>query len=244
MTLYVVGLGPGAGAGMTAQARAVLEACQVIVGYTAYINLVRADYPNKELLSTPMRSEVERCRMAIERAASGEDVAMVCSGDPGVYGMASLCLELAEDHPALDIEVIPGVTAATSGAALLGAPLTHDFAVISLSDLLTPWETIERRLSCAAKADFVICLYNPASRKRTDHLRRACDVLLRELPATRCCGVVRNIGREGEQALVLTLGELREYQADMFTTVFIGNQQTRVIRERLVTPRGYLQRED
>ena len=186
MTLYVVGLGPGAGAGMTAQARAVLEACQVIVGYTAYINLVQADYPNKELLSTPMRSEVERCRMAIERAASGEDVAMVCSGDPGVYGMASLCLELAEDHPALDIEVIPGVTAATSGAALLGAPLTHDFAVISLSDLLTPWETIERRLLCAAKADFVICLYNPASRKRTDHLRRACDVLLRELPAT-CC---------------------------------------------------------
>ena len=132
MTLFVVGLGPGAGAGMTAQARAVLEACRVFVGYTAYINLVQADYPNKELLSTPMRSEAERCRMAIERAVSGEDVAMVCSGDPGVYGMASLCLELAEDHPALDIEVIPGVTAATSGAALLGAPLTHDFAVISL----------------------------------------------------------------------------------------------------------------
>ena len=239
MTLYVVGLGPGAGAGMTAQARAVLEACQVIVGYTAYINLVRADYPNKELLSTPMRSEVERCRMAIERAVSGEDVAMVCSGDPGVYGMASLCLELAEDHPALDIEVIPGVTAATSGAALLGAPLTHDFAVISLSDLLTPWETIERRLDAAASADFCIAIYNPSSVRRADYLRRACEILLRHKRPDTLCGAVRNIGREGETAELMPLSALADYRADMFTTVFVGNDRTREIDGKMVTPRGY-----
>ena len=239
MTLYVVGLGPGAGAGMTAQARAVLEAFQVIVGYTAYINLVRADYPNKELLSTPMRSEVERCRMAIERAVSGEDVAMVCSGDPGVYGMASLCLELAEDHPALDIEVIPGVTAATSGAALLGAPLTHDFAVISLSDLLTPWETIERRLDAAASADFCIAIYNTSSVKRADYLRRACEILLRHKRPDTLCGAVRNIGREGEEAELMSLSALADYRADMFTTVFVGNDRTREIDGKMVTPRGY-----
>lgn len=239
MTLYIVGLGPGGGAGMTAQAREALQASSLIVGYTAYIELIRGEFPGKELLSTPMRSELERCRLALERAEAGQDVAMVCSGDPGIYGMASPCLELAEEYPGVRIELVPGVTAAASGAALLGAPLTHDFAVISLSDLLTPWETIERRLACAAQADFVICLYNPASHKRPGHLRRACELLLRELPAERPCGVVRNIGREGEESLVLTLAELREYPADMFTTVFVGNSQTRVLGDRLVTPRGY-----
>lgn len=177
--------------------------------------------------------------MALE-LAKDEDVALICSGDPGVYGMAGLCWELAENYPDVSLEVIPGVTAALGGAAALGAPLGHDFAVLSLSDLLTPWEEIELRLESAARAGFVLCLYNPASRHRPDHLRRACEILLRVLPPDTPCGFVRNLGREGEQIQLLSLEELRTAQVDMFTTVFIGTRRTKVIRGRLVTPRGYL----
>lgn len=241
MKLYIVGLGPGGGKDLTLRAREVLDSCGLIVGYTAYIDLIKGDYPEKQFLSTPMRREEERCRMAIQ-AAQGQDVAMVCSGDPGVYGMASLCYELAGEYPPIEIEVIPGVTAATGGAAVLGAPLTHDFAVISLSDLMTPMEKIEARLDYAARADFVLCIYNPSSRKRSDYLQRACDILLRSKSQDTPCGYVKNIGRKGEQAVILTLKELREAKVDMFTTVFVGNQQTAVIDGKLVTPRGYLQR--
>ncbi len=179
--------------------------------------------------------------MAIQ-AAQKEDVAMVCSGDPGVYGMASLCYELAAEYPPIEIEVIPGVTAAMGGAAVLGAPLTHDFAVISLSDLMTPLEKIEKRLTCAAEADFVLCIYNPSSRKRRGYLRRACELVMEHRSPETPCGYVKNIGRDGETAVILTLKELAEAKVDMFTTVFIGNSQTCVINRKLVTPRGYLQR--
>ena len=181
--------------------------------------------------------------MALEAAAGGRMVAMVCSGDPGVYGMAGLLFELAGEFPGVSIEVVPGVSAATGGAAVLGAPLMHDWCTISLSDLLTPWETIERRLVAAAEADFVISLYNPASHKRPDYLQRACDILLAHKNPATVCGTVRNIGREGEEAHVTTLAELRDMPVDMFTTVFIGNSQTIEIDGRMVTPRGYLQRE-
>lgn len=241
MKLFIVGLGPGGGEDLTLRARAALEECTVLAGYTTYIDLIREDYPEKRILSTPMRREEERCRLAIQ-AAWEENVAMVCSGDPGVYGMASLCYELAQEYPPIEIEVVPGVTAATGGAAVLGAPLTHDFAVISLSDLMTPMEKIEARLDAAARADFVLCVYNPSSRKRSDYLRRACDILLRSKSPDTPCGYVRNIGRKGEEAVVLPLRALREAQVDMFTTVFVGNSQTRVINGKLVTPRGYLQR--
>ena len=244
MKLTIVGLGPGGGADLTGRAREALQEAELIVGYTTYIRLIREDFPEQELLATGMRKEEDRCRMAIEQAASGRRVAMVCSGDPGVYGMASLCMELAQSQaPELEIQVIPGVTAATGGAALLGAPLNHDFAVISLSDLLTPWETIERRLRLAAQGDFALCLYNPASKTRTDHLRRACEILLEVLPPETTCGMVRSIGREGESRRILTLEQLKEAPCDMLTTVYVGNSSTRVIGERLVTPRGYLQRE-
>ena len=153
--------------------------------------------------------------------------------------MASPALEAAEAYPQLDIEVVPGVTAACSGAALLGAPLSHDFAVISLSDLLTPWPLIEKRLACAAEADFVLCLYNPSSKKRADYLRRACEIVRRFRQAETPAGVVREIGRAGESHALMTLEELQEYRADMFTTVFIGNSQTKILNGRLVTPRGY-----
>jgi len=241
MKLTVVGLGPGAGRDLTGRAREALEDASLIVGYTAYIDLIRADFPGKRMESTGMRREADRCRAAVEAAVSGETVAVVCSGDAGVYGMAGLIHEIARDYPPIEIEVVPGVTAACGGAALLGAPLSHDFAAVSLSDLLTPWETIEKRLRAAAAGDFVLCLYNPRSHGREDYLRRACDILLEagKSPET-VCGFVQNIGRAGERAVTLTLQALRESrEPDMFTTVFIGNSQTALIRGKMVTPRGY-----
>ena len=245
MKVTVIGLGPGGGADLTGRARAALEECDLLVGYTAYIDLVKEDFPDKETLSTGMRREVDRCRAAVEAALTGKSVAVVCSGDSGVYGMAGLIYEVAQEYDPIDIEVVPGITAACGGAAVLGAPLTHDFAVVSLSDLLTPWEKIEARLTAAARADFVLCLYNPASKSRPDYLRRACDILLAagKSPDT-VCGTVRNIGRAGEEAHILTLGQLRDTQVDMFTTVFVGNSQTKVLGGKMVTPRGYLQREN
>ena len=237
--LYVVGLGPGGSRWMTWEARAALEQAEVLCGYTVYLDLVRGEFPDKEYFSTPMTQEIERCRAALERARSGRTTALVCSGDAGVYGMAGPVLELAPQFPEVEIQVVPGVTAALAGAAVLGAPLMHDFAVLSLSDLLTPWEVIRRRLELAAQGDFVLCLYNPSSRRRRDHLRMACDIVLAHRGPETVCGWVRNAGRAQEEHQVLTLGELREAQVDMFTTVFIGSAATRRIGDRMVTPRGY-----
>lgn len=237
--IYVTGLGPGAADQMTVQAQKVLEQCPVIIGYTVYIDLIRGQYPDKVFLSTPMRKEADRCRLAFEEAEKGQDVAMVCSGDAGIYGMAGLICEIGKDYPDVGIEIVPGITAASGGAAVLGAPLMHDFAVISLSDLLTPWEKIESRLRAAAESDFVICLYNPSSKKRADYLAKACDIILESRGAETVCGTVRNIGREGESYEILPLGRLRDAQVDMFTTVFIGNSNTMELNGRMVTPRGY-----
>ena len=228
---------------MTQEALTVLDSCDVIVGYTVYLNLLGERFLGKTFLSTPMRQEVERCRMCYAEAKKGKRVALICSGDAGIYGMAGPILELGEKHPEVEIEVIPGITAALSGGAVLGAPLMHDFAVISLSDLLTPWETIENRLDAAAKTDFSICLYNPSSRKRADYLKRACEIFLRYKSEDTVCGIVKNIGRDGETKKVMTLAELKDYEADMFTTVFIGNSRTEKSvlggQNWMVTPRGY-----
>lgn len=237
--LTVVGIGPGNKKGMTDAALAALRDAEVLCGYTKYIELVAPLFPDKPVISTGMTKEVERCHLALQAVSRGQTVALVSSGDAGVYGMAGLIYELAADYPPLDIEVVPGVSAAMAGAALLGAPLTHDFAVVSLSDLLTPWERIEKRLAAAAIADFVLCLYNPASKRRRDYLQKACDILLRHKAADTACGWARNIGREGEAWGILSLQALREYEADMFTTIFIGNSQTYAIKGKLVTPRGY-----
>ena len=238
--IYVVGIGPGKAQFMTAQARQALEEAEVLCGYTVYVELVAPLFPGKETYTTPMTKELDRCRWALQTAASGKTVALVCSGDPGVYGMAAPLLQLAPDYPDVEVEVVAGVTAALSGAAVLGAPLGHDFCVISLSDLLTPWAVIEKRLQCAAQGNFAICLYNPSSRKRADYLQKACDILLAygKAPET-VCGWVRNIGREGQEKQLLTLGELRSAQLDMFTTVFIGSAGTRNIQGNMVTARGY-----
>ena len=237
--IYVTGLGPGAADQMTIRARKVLEKCPVIIGYTVYIDLIREEFPDKTFLSTPMRKEADRCRMAFEEAQKGRDVAMVCSGDSGIYGMAGLICEIGKDYPDVGIEIVPGITAASGGAAVLGAPLMHDFAVISLSDLLTPWEKIERRVRAAAEADFVICIYNPSSKKRADYLKKACEMILEFRRPETVCGIVRNIGRDGETYEILSLEQLRDTQVDMFTTVFIGNSNTMELNGRMVTPRGY-----
>lgn len=234
----MIGIGSGAADGMTAEASAVLEKCTLIVGYTVYCDLLRPLFPDKEYYTTGMRQEKERVIYALGRSVE-RDTALVCSGDAGVYGMAGLAFELAEDFPETEITVVPGVTAALSGAALLGSPLTNDFAVISLSDLLTPREVIDKRVEGAAAGDFAIVLYNPMSKKRMDNLSRACDIILKYRSAETPCGIASNIGREGESVRILTLGELRDAVTDMFATVFVGNSLTRVIKGRLVTPRGY-----
>lgn len=238
--IYAVGIGPGKPAFMTAQARQALEEAEVLCGYTVYVELIAPLFPGKETYTTPMTKELDRCRWALQTATAGKTVALVCSGDAGVYGMAAPLLQLAADYPDVEVEVVAGVTAALSGAAVLGAPLGHDFCVISLSDLLTPWAVIEKRLQCAAQGDFAICLYNPSSRKRADYLQRACDILLASGKAPETvCGWVRNIGREGQKKQLLTLEELRDVQLDMFTTVFIGSAGTRNIQGNMVTARGY-----
>ena len=242
--VYAVGIGPGGEEFFTQEAKAALERADVIAGYTVYVDLVKDLYPDKETYTTPMKQEIERCRWAIEKASTGKSVAMVCSGDAGVYGMAGLLFELADQYEDVEIEVVAGVTAANSGAAVLGAPLGHDFCLISLSDLLTPWELIEKRLHCAAEADFAICIYNPRSKKRADHLQKACNIMMEHKSPETICGWVKNIGREGQEYNIVKLSELENEPVDMFTTVFIGSATTKVIAGRMVTPRGYEKHED
>ena len=194
--LNVVGIGPGAWNKMTIEAAEALQCSDTIIGYTVYIDLVKEHLPGKEFLSTPMKKEVERCVMAFEEAEKGKTVSMVCSGDAGVYGMSGLMYEVGERYPDVKLRIIPGVTAALGGGAVLGAPLIHDFCLISLSDLLTPMEKIEKRLQAAAEADFCIVLYNPSSHKRKDYLQKACDILLQSRKPDTVCGLVENIGRD------------------------------------------------
>lgn len=237
--LYLVGMGPGDAANMTEAARNVLAEAELLCGYTRYVDLLKPLFPGKRYYSTGMTSELARCRYCLDQASKGICTALVCSGDAGIYGMAGPTLELSGEYPGVEIVVIPGVTAAISGAALLGAPLGHDFCVISLSDRLTDWSVIETRLRCAAEGDFSVCLYNPASLHRQDYLQRACDVLLERKAPETVCGIARNIAREEEQIRILTLKELRDTNVDMFSTVFIGSSSTKRIGDHMVTPRGY-----
>ena len=237
--IYIIGIGPGAEEMMTGEAISALENSDIIIGYTVYVKLLGERFATKEMLTTPMRQETERCKLCFEEAAKGKQVTLICSGDAGIYGLASLMYEIGKEYPETELIVIPGITAASSGAAVLGAPLNHDFCVISLSDLLTPWEKIEKRLVAAAEGDFAIAIYNPSSHKRKDYLMRACDILLRVIEEDRPCGYVENIGRVGTKAVTCTLKELRETQVNMFTTVFIGNSGSELIDGKLITKRGY-----
>ncbi len=239
MKLYIVGFGSGSENGMTVEARTILDNCDVIVGYTVYAELMKQYFPDKEFLTTPMKQEVQRVQLAFEQARNGRITALVCSGDSGVYGMSGLALQVGEQYPDVETEIVAGVTACLSGGAVLGSPLTHDFAVISLSDLMTPMDKILKRVAYASLSDFVIVLYNPSSKKRMDYLQKACDIMLQYKNPETVCGYVKNIGRDGEESHILTLARLRDTQVDMFTTVFIGNSETKVINGRMVTPRGY-----
>ena len=237
--IYVIGIGPGGKENMTYEAIQIFNDVECVVGYKSYIELIREMIADKEVISSGMKKEIERCELCFDIAEQGKKVAIVSSGDAGIYGMAGLLYEMGQGYPEVELEVVPGITAANGGAAVLGAPLMHDFAVISLSDLLTPWEKIEKRIRGAAMADFVICLYNPSSRKRADYLKKACEYILEYQSPDTVCGYVRNIGREGEDAHILTLSELKDTEVDMFTTVYIGNSQTRNVDGKMVTPRGY-----
>lgn len=238
---YVIGIGPGAPEQMTVRAKEALEDADIIAGYGTYIDLVKPLFPEKEYLQNGMTGEVKRCQMALEKAKEGKTVAMISSGDSGIYGMAGLVLELAQGLD-LDIETVPGITAAASGASLLGAPLMHDFAVISLSDRLTEWDLIVKRLNNAAEADFIIVLYNPRSKGRPDHIAKARDIFLQHKAESTPVGIVKNIGRDGETVILTTLGEMNIEDVDMFSTVFIGNRQTYIKDGKMITPRGYLEK--
>ncbi|MDT8419782.1 MAG: cobyric acid synthase [Desulfuromonadales bacterium] len=240
--LWVVGIGPGSAEHMTPAARAAIVDADVVAGYTTYLELIPELIEGKQRLSSGMRQEVERCRLALASAAAGHRVALVCSGDAGVYGMAGLVLELLDGRE-LDIEMVPGVSAVQAAAARLGAPLMHDFAVISLSDLLTPWTLIRQRLDAAGRSDLVVALYNPKSRGRTTQIGEAREILLRHRAPQTPVGIVRNACRPGEQVTVTDLERMADQEIDMFSLVIIGNRSTRIdSRGRMVTPRGYATR--
>ncbi|MCR5012767.1 MAG: precorrin-3B C(17)-methyltransferase [Lachnospiraceae bacterium] len=244
-TLYVVGIGPGGDGDMSIRAIEAIKDSELIVGYTAYIKILKdalkceAWINEKVFFDTGMTGETKRCKYAIEEAVKGRKVSVICTGDAGVYGMASPVFELLGDED-IRVEVIPGITAACSGAAILGAPLSNDFCVISLSDRLTPQEVIEKRLKGAATADFPIVFYNPASKGRPDALRKAVAILKDcGVPETTVCGIAHSIGREGERVTVTDLGRLCDNEVTMSDTVFIGNSLSYEKNGNIVTPRGY-----
>lgn len=239
MKLYAIGIGPGDTEYIAPQAREVIQNSEVIVGYTTYINLISELISNKEVIRTGMKGEIERCEVAISEARKGKKVSVISSGDAGIYGMASLLYELSESFSDIEVVVIPGITAAIAAASILGSPLSNDFSVISLSDLLTPWEVIEQRITAVSQGDMVVCLYNPQSIKRSDYLERACNIFLKYKSPETCCGYVKNALRDNAEHHICTLQQLSKQEVDMFTTVIIGNSSTKIINGKLVTLRGY-----
>ena len=241
--LAVVGIGPGDREHLTFRAMRALEEAEVVVGYHTYLRLLGDLLAGKELVGSGMTREQERCGQAVDLALTGRRVAVVSSGDPGVYGMAGLVLEMAYRlgvAEKLDLEIIPGVTAANAAAALLGAPLMHDYATISLSDLLTPWELIRRRVQMAAEADFILAIYNPSSKKRAYRLREVRDLILCSRPPQTPVGIVRNAYRQEQAVQLSTLSMLSDLPLDMLSLVIVGNSSTKALGRHLVTPRGYV----
>ena len=239
--ISVVGIGPGSLEHLTPKARSEIENADVVIGYGTYVKLIRSIIkPDAEVVSGTMGGEVERAKIAVSKALENHRVVMVSSGDPGVYGMAGVVLEVAAmEKRDVPVDIVPGVTAATAAASKLGAPIVSDFAVISLSDLLTPWEKIERRLKAAASADFAIVLYNPKSEGRVEPLTKACQIMLKHMSPETPVGIVKQTGREGEEVTVTTLKELLNADIDMVTTIIIGNTATKIVNGKMVTARGY-----
>jgi precorrin-3B C17-methyltransferase len=237
-----VGIGPGDIEHMTTRAQTVWDEVDVVAGYKTYIDLIRSLLSDKQVVSTGMRQEIDRCREVVKFALEGHRVALVSSGDAGVYGMAGILIECMKEANCLEmpLEIIPGVSAANAAASMLGAPLMHDFAVISLSDLLTPWEVILKRARLAAEADFVLAIYNPKSKGRQDQIERIREILLEYRAPETPVGIVREALRGESKVVITTLAEFTQSPIDMLTTVIIGNSQTRVLGPYMVTPRGYI----
>ena len=235
--IYVVGIGPGKKGDMTFRAYDALEKSDVIIGYKTYIDLIKEYFPEKELISSPMKKEVDRCREVVEIAESGKTVSLISSGDAGIYGMAGIMLEIVPEE--IETEIIPGVTASNAAAATAGAPLMHDFATISLSDLLTDWDLIKKRVDLASQGDFVISLYNPKSKGRTTQIEDAAEIMLKYKSPETPVAIVRNAGREDEKVTAATLGTMLEQEIDMLTVIIIGNSKTFMRNGKIITPRGY-----
>ncbi|AOY75468.1 precorrin-3B C(17)-methyltransferase [Clostridium formicaceticum] len=238
--VFVIGIGPGEENYMTPAAKEGIISSDIIIGYKTYIDLIRPFTEGKKVIDSGMKKEIERCNLAVDLAEAGSTVALVSSGDPGIYGMAGALLEVKHERKSpIEIEVIPGVTAVSAAAAVLGAPLMHDFAVISLSDLLTDWEVIKKRLALAGEGDFVIALYNPKSKGRVTQIEEARSILLQHRKNSTPVGIVRNAKRQGEEMTITTLEEMLLHPIDMFTMVIIGNSNTLVQDGKMITPRGY-----
>lgn len=238
--LTVVGFGPGSKEDMTLRAVKAIEDADVVTGYTTYVNLLKEYFPDKEYKATGMMKEVERCKSAIEDALTGLNVTMVSSGDSGIYGMAGIIYQLVDEMDAdIEVDVVPGVTAASAAASILGAPLMHDLAIISLSDLMTPYDLIMKRVDSAGTGDLIVCLYNPRSKKRVQHLPEAVEILLKYRSPETPVGIVRNARREEESTILTTLDDVPYEEVDMFSIVIIGNSQTYASDGKMITPRGY-----
>lgn len=238
--IYVIGIGPGSRDLMTQEAIAAMEDAEVIVGYKTYIKLVEDFIKDKEVVQNGMRKEVDRCQDAIDIAKTGKKVAVISSGDAGIYGMAGLILELiTKQNLDIPVKVVPGVTASIGAAAVLGAPIMHDFCHISLSDLMTPWEVIEKRLRLAAEADFVICLYNPRSKGRSEHLAKAFKIMGEFKDGSTPVGIVKDVGRADQEKFICTFDTMDFERVDMTTMVIIGNKSTYIKDDLMITPRGY-----
>ncbi len=236
--IYIVGLGAGKKDFMTFQAEKALFDSDIIIGYTVYIDMLKNIFPNLNYISSPMKKETERCRLVLEKALEGKTVSIVSSGDSGIYGMAGIMLQIAEGYD-VEIETVCGVTAISSCASVLGAPVTHDFAVISLSDLMTPLELIYKRIECAGMGDFVIGIYNPKSKSRKDYLEKSAEIIMKYRSPDTPVGIVRHCGRDEQSHTLTTLENLKNEYVDMFCTVIIGNSNTYIKNGKMITPRGY-----
>lgn len=235
--IYVVGIGPGKKADMTFRAYEAMEKSDIIIGYKTYMDLIKEYYPGKEMKNSQMTKEVDRCIDVLKLAKEGKNVALISSGDAGIYGMAGIMLEIADGE--VEVEIIPGVTATNAAAAIVGAPVMHDYVTISLSNLLTDWELIKKRLELAAQGDFVVSIYNPKSRGRVTQIEEAREIMLKYKPKTTPVAIVRNAGREDEEHVVTTLDEMLNHEINMLTIVIIGNANTFIKDGKMITPRGY-----
>ena len=235
--IYVVGLGPGNKENMTFRAYDVLKNSDIIIGYKTYVDLIEGMFPDKKIIKSYMKKEVERCEETLKLALEGNIISLISSGDAGVYGMAGLMLEIAGGQ--VEVEIVPGITSANASASLGGAPIVHDSVNISLSNLLTDWELIKKRIDLASQGDFVITLYNPKSSGRSELINEARDIMLKHKRKDIPVLIARNVGREGENYDITTLDKMLDYEINMFSTVIIGNSNTKVVNNKMITPRGY-----